>query len=181
MSSAQPLTDSTVTAEVFADIFREHPAGVAVVTADAGDGPVAMTVTSVSSVDVAPPILMFSVSGRSSSAPTIRAAQTVVVHLLDADDVEIAKLAATHGVDRFADTSSWSRLPTGEPRYHGTRAWIRGKTVSSMDAGDATIIAVEALEVGAAEGKSADPLVYHARTWHGLGDHSKLDPTGGRV
>ena len=103
------------------------------------------------------------------------------MHLLDADDVEIAKLAATHGVDRFADTSSWSRLPTGEPRYHGTRAWIRGKTVSSMDAGDATIIAVEALEVGAAEGKSADPLVYHARTWHGLGDHSKLDPTGGRV
>ena len=180
MVPTQPVTPSNVTPEVFADLFREHPGGVAVVTADAGGGPVAMTVTSVSSVDVSPPILMFSVSGRSSSAPTIRAARTVVVHLLDADDVENAKLAATHGVDRFADNSSWSRLPTGEPRYHGTRAWIRGMPVASMDAGDATIIAVWALEAGTAEGKSAAPLVYHARTWHGLGEHSRLDRPSGQ-
>lgn len=53
---------SAVSADDFKFAFRHHPAGVAVVTADAGDGPVAMTVSSLSSVAIAPPTLVFSAS-----------------------------------------------------------------------------------------------------------------------
>jgi hypothetical protein len=53
----------------------------------------------------------------SSSTATLRAAQTAVVHLLTVDELELAKLCSTSGVDRFASRSSWSRLPTGEPHY----------------------------------------------------------------
>lgn len=163
-------------AEEFKDAFRGHPGGVSVITADAGCGPVALTATSVSSVSADPPLLMFSVSDQSSSTPTIRAAETVVVHLLSAGEIDIAKLGATSGIDRFADTTIWSRLPTGEPHFPAARAWIRGRVVAKMDAGSSTVIAVEALEIKTSSAEMpCAPLVYHDRTWHGLGAGSRIE------
>src|ERR1700712_2067372 len=89
--------------DAFKLAFRNHPAGVAVITADAGDGPVGLTATSVFSVSAEPALLVFSISALSSSAPTINRADTVVVHLLGADQLELAKLFSTKGADRFAD------------------------------------------------------------------------------
>ena len=102
----------------FKDLFRGHPGGVAVITADAGDGPVALTATSVSSVSADPPLLTFSISALSSASTTLQRADTVVVHLLDADDLDLARLCATSGLDRFADRAAWSRLATGERTPH---------------------------------------------------------------
>lgn len=177
---AHPSSE-TVSPEEFKAAFRNHPAGVAVITADAGDGPVALTATSVFSVSAAPPLLVFSVSELSSSAPTIRKADTVVVHLLGAAQLDIAKLGATSGIDRFADTAIWRRLPTGEPYFPAAHAWIRGRVVNTMEAGGSTVVAVQALETKAppaddpsADAASAEPLVYHNRTWHRLGEHSKI-------
>jgi flavin reductase (DIM6/NTAB) family NADH-FMN oxidoreductase RutF len=155
--------------------FRHHAAGVAVVTADAGDGPVGITATSVFSVSAEPPLLVFSISGRSSSAPAIQRAETLVVHLLDARQLHIARLCSTSGVDRFADTSLWRRLPTGEPHFPGVPVWIRGRVVNRMEAGDSTVVALHALQAVHAEVPSATPLVYHNRTWHALGDASRID------
>lgn len=158
--------------------FRNHPGGVAVITADPGDGPVGLTATSVTSVSVDPPLIIFSVSEHSSSTPSILRSDTVVIHLLAAEQVEIAKLCATSGIDRFADRSIWSRLETGEPIFSNVTNWIRGRTVSRMSAGGSTVIAVQALRVTAPEsehvGEDERPLVYHNRTWHALGEHSKL-------
>jgi flavin reductase (DIM6/NTAB) family NADH-FMN oxidoreductase RutF len=162
-----------VTPEDFKAAFRNHAAGVAVITADAGDGPVALTATSVSSISVAPPLLVFSLSALSSSTPAIRKSHTVVVHLLSAGQLEIAKLGATHGVDRFADTSVWTRLPTGEPYFPSANAWIRGRVFHQEELNYSAIMVIEALETG---GPVADarPLVYHDRTWHQLGEHSRI-------
>jgi len=163
-------------ADSFKAVFRNHPAGVAVITADAGDGPVGLTATSVFSVSAEPPLLVFSVSGQSSSAPTILAADTVIVHLLGSEQLDLATLCATSGIDRFADTSIWDRLITGEPYFPAAQSWIRGKVIERMDAGGSTVIAVHALQAGISHGiDSAEPLVYHNRTWHRLGRHSRID------
>ncbi len=168
-------------AEDFKAAFRNHPAGVAVVTADAGDGPVAMTVTSVFSVSAVPPLLVFSASELSSSTPTIERADTVVVHLLGADRLDIGKLAATSGVDRFGPGIAWDRLPTGEPYYTEVPTWIRGRIVNRLRAGASTLFVVEALQAHSptagsvdADAAAAHPLVYHNRTWHVLGEQSKI-------
>ena len=165
-------------ADAFKELFRGHPGGVAVITADDGSGPVALTATSVASVSVDPPLLIFSVSALSSAASVITKADTVVVHLLDANDLGIAQLGATSGIDRFADRAAWSRLTTGEPVYHGVRAWVRCAVISRMDAGGSTVIAAHALgaslERGIEPGDPGDALVYHNRTWHRLGEHSRL-------
>lgn len=179
--SIAPGTDTDVLdPEAFKASFRNHPAGVAIVTADAGEGPVAMTVTSVFSVSAEPPLLVFSASASSSSTPTIRASETVVVHIPGADQLELAKLAATSGSDRFPD-GSWTRLPTGEPMYPDSDAWIRGRVVNRLEAGSSTVFLVEALSSNATNASSdetdtrvARPLVYHNRTWHVLDERSKL-------
>ncbi len=44
-----------LSADDFKSAFRNHPAGVSVVTADPGDGPVGLTATSVISVSANPP------------------------------------------------------------------------------------------------------------------------------
>lgn len=168
----------SLSAEEFKTVFRGHPGGVAVITADSPHGPVALTATSVASVSVDPPLLIFSLSEDSSAAPAIVAAPTVVVHLLDAQDLPLARLAATSGADRFSDRSAWSRLVTGEPVYHGVRAWVRCSVVERMHAGASTVIAAHAIQASVnrlvGDGDPGDALVYHNRTWHRLDDRSRL-------
>ncbi len=177
-AGARPGFDSSLSPDEFKAAFRGHPAGVAVITADAGGGPVALTATSVSSVSADPPLLIFSISAQSSTAAAFARAETVVVHLLDADDLEVAKLGATSGVDRFAETDRYSRLVTGEPVYNGVRAWLRCAVISRMDAGGSTVIAAHALQSqidrDVSSGQHGDALVYHNRSWHRLGVHSQI-------
>ncbi|MET1086505.1 MAG: flavin reductase family protein, partial [Arthrobacter sp.] len=156
---------TTLTADDFKEAFRNHPAGVSVVTADPGDGPVGLTATSVFSVSTTPPLLVFSLSGRSSSAPALRQADTVVVHLLGADQIGLAKTFSTTGIDRFADSSIWTRLVTGEPVLPAANAWLRGRIVNQMEAGDSTVVAVQVLQVKIPDAESrpagqSHPLVY---------------------
>jgi len=167
--------------EEFRAAFRNHAAGVAIVTADPGDGPVGMTATSVFSVSATPPLLVFSVSELSSATPGILAADSVVVHLLGADQTELAKRFATSGIDRFADPASWDRLPTAEPYLPAAHAWIRGAIVNRFTVGGSTLVVVNATDANYPEPDSADasaeiarPLVYHNRTWHQLGEHSRI-------
>jgi flavin reductase (DIM6/NTAB) family NADH-FMN oxidoreductase RutF len=161
--------------------FRNHAAGVALVTADPGDGPVAMTSTSVFSVSAAPPLFVFSASQLSSASDAIVRSSSVVVHLLGADQLDLAKLGSTSGIDRFADTSLWDRLPTGEPYFPAAPSWIRGTIVNRFEAGSSTLIVVNATHSEHPPTNSQDagartvrPLVYHNRVWHHLGTHSSL-------
>ncbi len=158
----------------FARAFRNHPAGVAIVTADAGGGPVGLTVTSVFSVSAEPALLVFSISGLSSSAPTIKNAETVVIHLLGAHQLDVAKLFATRGADRFADRTTWDRLTTGEPYLPAAPVWIRGRVIDRMEAGGSTVVALHALQADISAAGAA-PLVYHDRRWHHIGEHSRLE------
>jgi flavin reductase (DIM6/NTAB) family NADH-FMN oxidoreductase RutF len=169
---------NSVSPEDFKSLFRGHPGGVAVITAHGENGPVALTASSVSSVSVDPPLLIFSASAISSATPAIAAADTLIVHLLDADDIDLARLGATSGVDRFADETAWTRLATGEPVFHGVRAWARCAVVSRMDAGSSTVIAAHALQISidrhVEPGDPGNALVYHNRDWHRLGERSRL-------
>jgi len=174
-SLLRPSLQAGLSPEEFKLAFRNHAAGVAVITADAGDGPVGLTATSVFSVSAEPPLLVFSISARSSSAPTIRRAETLVVHLLGADQLHIAQLCATSGIDRFADTSLWDRLPTGEPHFLDVPVRIRGRVINRMEAGDSAVIAVHALEAHVDADAELRPLVYHSRTWHALGPASRIE------
>jgi flavin reductase (DIM6/NTAB) family NADH-FMN oxidoreductase RutF len=163
----------------FKEAFRNHPAGVSIITAQGPSGPVGLTASSVFSVSVNPPLLVFSLSGQSSSSAAILGAGSVVVHLLGADQIDLAKTFATGGIDRFEDASTWSRLITGEPVLPRANAWLRGTIVNEMSAGDSTVVAVQVLQVNISSGaerhaQQARPLVYHNRSWHSLSADSTV-------
>ena len=79
-------------------------------------------------------------------------------------------------MDRFADSSIWERLPTGEPYLPCVHAWIRGRIVNKINAGRSTVVIAEALqtkvsdsEEAANNAKESAPLAFHNQTWHRLG------------
>lgn len=159
--------------EDFKAAFRLQPAGLALITARWGEKNAALTASSLSAVSAAPPLLMFSISTQSSAVEVIRRAETAVVHLLSAENRDLAELGATSGIDRFADTSQWSPLDTGEPVFRDVPAWMRIRMVNRLPAGEAVIVIGEVQEVHIDKDRAiSDGLVYQDRTWHRIGPHS---------
>jgi flavin reductase (DIM6/NTAB) family NADH-FMN oxidoreductase RutF len=166
---------SPVSADAFKLAFRHHAAGVAVVSADVGDGPLALTASSVTSVSAEPPVLMLSVAGATRTGADLIRAGTLVVHLLGADQLPLAQRCADPTVDRFEDASTWERLPSGEPAFLGSRVRLRGRVIDRHVHGASTVLAVEVLEVSVADDAAERaPLAFHDRTWHRLDEGSRL-------
>lgn len=164
-----PFDPSAVSAEEFKHAFRHHASGVAVVTADDGSGPVAMTVSSVFSVSAEPPALVFSLSATSSATPHVLAAGSVVVHLLAPENAHIAKLAASHGVERFGTDVAWERLATGEPVYSDVHTWLRGEIIEEVVIGGSVVVIVHITQTHLDEAEDR-PLLYHNRRWASLAE-----------
>lgn len=101
------LPDREAVAEGFKAAFREHPAGIALITASTPEGPVGLTASSVASVGLDPVALTFSVTRATGSAGALLSADTILVHLLDARHVEIAKQFSFTGGERFTPEQGW--------------------------------------------------------------------------
>ena len=171
-----PTGHAIPTAELFKDAFRAHPAGLAVITAQGPDGPVGLTASSVSSVSAEPPVLTFSVSTASSSAAVLVEAGTLVVHLLGADQLGVARLFAARGADRFGGALAWLPLPTGEPLLTDAPWALRCRILHRLPVGGSMIVAAEVLSIEQGDdGGGGGPLVYHNRSYHRLGDQTVLD------
>jgi flavin reductase (DIM6/NTAB) family NADH-FMN oxidoreductase RutF len=160
-------------ANAFKGVFRRHPAGVAVITTVIDGQPVGFTATSVISVSADPPLLAFSVDSASSAWRALASAETLVVNFLSAAQVEVSARFATSGIDRFA-TTDWFPLPSGEPVLVGSAAWVRGEVVQRTPVGRSFLVSVLALESDVPAEVPSGPLVYHDRSYHGIGDHSVL-------
>ncbi|NEX46651.1 flavin reductase family protein [Pseudotabrizicola algicola] len=164
-----------MTAHTLSDAFREafrcHPAGVAVLAADPGDNPVAMTVSSLISVSADPPTVAFSLSTRSGSTASVLAAGSMVIHLLRYRDLDLALLGATPGADRFGADVPWERLPSGEPRYTAVATWFRAKIIGTLPLQGATVVTAELVEGSCGAPPNApelESLIYMDRRWHRL-------------
>ncbi|WP_255867220.1 flavin reductase family protein [Arthrobacter sp. zg-Y844] len=175
MTRNTALCERNVT-DAFKDAFRAHPAGVAIITADGGSGPVGLTASSVSSVSAEPPILSFSLASTHGTAGLIAASETVVVHLLGSENAGLAALFARQGADRFGSTRTRT-LPGGEPLLEEAPVALRCRIDGRIPVGSSILIAATVLEIlpGSTE---QEPLVYHNRTYHRLGGHSVLGQAG---
>lgn len=168
--AADPTADG-VTGDEFKQLFRQHPAGVAVITLAGPDGPVGFTATSVISVSAAPPMLAFAVASTSSSWQAVRRADTVLVNFLDASCAHLSTQFARRGAERFTGTD-YALLPTGEPLLTEAAAWLRARVVERIPTGESRLVTLHALETQIA--RTDQPLVYHDRTYHGIGAHTRL-------
>lgn len=160
--------DLLATPDLLRSVFRRHAAGVAVITARGEAGPVGFTATSLSSVSAEPPLLSFGVGTGSSSWPAIAAADHVGVHILGEHQQELAATFARSGADRFGPPTAWREGPEGVPVLDGVVAWLVGRVVARIPAGDHRIVLAEVVH-GDPSG-AGRPLLYHQGRFQRLRD-----------
>ena len=150
----------TVSADGYRSALRRHPAGVVVITLMSDTGPVGFTATSFTSLSLNPPLVSFNITDTSSSIAALRRAQSVAVHLLNEEQLPVARRFSASADQRFADTQSWSTLPTGEPLIAGTPAWLRATLSQLIPAGDSTLVIAQVTHLHCVD-DATPPLVYH--------------------
>lgn len=150
---------AAVDPDTFRAAFRQHPAGVAVITVWGPQGPAGFTATSLASASLDPPLLTFVVSDTASSWVALSTATHLVVNLLDADARDVADRFATSGINRFAPPTRWRRLDTGEPRLEDVNGWLRGRIHERVPVGDHHLVVAEVVEAETYAAKG--PLVHH--------------------
>lgn len=160
-------TPRLASADLLRSVFRQHAAGVAVITA-AGEGPVGFTATSLNSVAAEPPLVSFGVGTGSSSWPVIAESGHVGVHILGEHQGALAATFARSGADRFAPPTSWRTGPEGVPVLDGVLAWLVCRVVARIPAADHRIVVAQAV-VGDPAG-SGRPLLYHQGRFNALRD-----------
>ena len=140
--------DPRIDAERFRQVLGHLPTGVTVVTAHHPEGPVAMSANSVTSVSLAPPLILFCPAKSSTSWPKIRESARFCVNVFAAHHEEASRRFAARGVDRFAG-----------PALDDAVAWIECTISAEHDAGDHLIVVGAVDQLDMREGE-ADPLVF---------------------
>ena len=146
-------------------MMRRFPAPVAVVTTIVDGERFGLTVGSLVSLSLAPPLVGISIGKDSSSHEPLRRAGGWTASLLSAAQADVAQHFARSGIPPLA---LWVGVDVREsargPLVDGALGWLQCLTVSQHEAGDHTIFVgeVEAIELGA----SGAGLVYRGGTYH---------------
>lgn len=153
--------------DAFAQAFRRHAAGVAVITALTPEGrPVGFTATSLASLAAVPPLATFNMARTASSWPAIEHTDRVAIHMLGQEDFAVATIMAGDNARRF-DGDHWEPGPHGLPILKNVTAWMVGTIVARTAVADNAMIAVQ-IDEGAL-GEPDEPLLYHERSFRALG------------
>jgi len=152
--------------ESLRDVMRGWPTGVAVVTSQFNEHAHGMTVNSLASVSLDPPIIVVSLATQARTWNLVNASQTFAVTLLDSTQQLIADIFAgkvTDDGDRFAGLETLT-LVTGVPLLKAGRAYLDCVVLQSIPLPKSTLFVGE---VKAAQGDlSRTPLLYLNRSYH---------------
>ena len=158
MSEQHSYTTAESAQQGFLEVFRRHGSGVAIVTLNKPSGePTGFTATSLASLSLLPPRASFNMSIMASSYPAISSSDSLLIHTLSVDNLDLAKQFSGEASERFAGIDLLEG-PDGLPLIPGASGYLHGKIVARHMVGDAAMIAVEILSGGIAS--DADGLVY---------------------
>jgi flavin reductase ActVB len=144
---------------LFVDAMASLASGVAVITARKRDGhPCGLAATSVVSYSAHPPSLLASVSHASRCHDALAGSDRFGVHILRAEESELAHVFAGKGDDKFAGVD-W-RWDHDVPELRGTLAYLRCRRADSFHRYDHTIL-IGDIETGRLE--QGEPLLYARR------------------
>jgi flavin reductase (DIM6/NTAB) family NADH-FMN oxidoreductase RutF len=142
------------------------PHGVAVVTVDVRGQRAGLTIASLVSLSLEPPLVGVAIRRDAALHELLRESGEFAVSLLAEGQEGVAQHFA-RGVPPIA---LWEgigvREGNGPPQLEGALGWLRGRVVSEHETGDHTFFvgSVESAERGPAE----SPLVFHRQGYAGL-------------
>jgi len=154
-----------MTGDELREVMRRFPAPVAVVTTELDGQRFGLTVGSLVSLSLEPPLVGISIGRDSSSYEPIRRAGGWTVSLLSGAQGAVAQHFARSGIPPVA---LWSGVDVRDgargPLVEGSLGWLECRTISEHEAGDHTILvgAVESVQLGAL----GQGLVYRDGAYH---------------
>jgi len=154
------------TGEDLRGLMRFWPHGVSVLTVDYDGDRMGVTLSSLVSLSLDPPLVGISVGKQASCYELLRRAGAFAVSLLGSGQEELAR--------RFASGHPpivhWRGVETREgrvaPLVEGGVGWIEARTVAEHDVGDHTFFVGAVVTVE--RGPSTQALMYRDREYHGL-------------
>jgi flavin reductase (DIM6/NTAB) family NADH-FMN oxidoreductase RutF len=158
--------------EALREAMRRVASPVVVVTVEpAGEAPRGATIGSFTSVALDPPLVSFNVTRGTRLHAALKAARRFAVHLLAADQADLAAHFAELEPDGEAQFAPFApERPGGgaPPVLDGTLGVLQCRRERCFEAGDHTVFVgrVTAVEPG----REAPPLVYHARAYRTVGE-----------
>jgi flavin reductase (DIM6/NTAB) family NADH-FMN oxidoreductase RutF len=154
-----------MTGEELREVMRRFAAPVAVVTTELEGERFGLTVGSLVSLSLTPPLVGISLGKDSSSYEPVRRAGGWAASLLAGSQADVAQHFARRGIPPVA---LWAGVdvrdsPRG-PLVDGALGWLQCRTISEPDAGDHTIFIgeVETIELGT----PGAGLVYRGGAFH---------------
>lgn len=153
-------------ARALRDAMGAWATGVAVATTlDARGAPVGMTINSLASVSLEPPLLLWSARHGVPPFDAFEASAHFAVHVLAADQQALSDRFAQVDHDKFAGVD-WEGGLHGLPLLRGGLARFQCRVVHRHPGGDHLILVGEVLEFERREGA---PLLFHAGGYRRLG------------
>jgi flavin reductase (DIM6/NTAB) family NADH-FMN oxidoreductase RutF len=156
----------------FKDVMGLFPTGVSVVsTVDAEGEAYGVTVNSIVSVSLNPPLILFCLDNQVSGLRHFDLNQDVLVSFLGFEQKDVSDFFATPGTERSWKSPYFRRhsefnLPALERSF----SELKGKVVKTYPGGDHTIllIKIESVRQGALVLSKRGPLVYFKRDYRSL-------------
>ena len=154
-----------MTGDELRTVMRRFPAPVAVLTGADDREEFGLTVGSLASVSLEPPLVAVAVGKDSARHEPLRNAGAFVVSLLSEAQGDIAQHFARSGVPPVALWVGVAARPGAHgPLLEGALAWLECTTWAEYDAGDHTLFLGEV--VSTEFGKNGRGLVYRGSTYH---------------
>jgi flavin reductase (DIM6/NTAB) family NADH-FMN oxidoreductase RutF len=143
------------------------PTTVTIVAAVRADGPLGATANAVTSLSLAPPLVLACLDHGSRTLGAIQADRRFSVNVLAADQADLARRFST----KDPHDEKWAQVPwheeQGLPRIEGTVLWIGCRLHETHDGGDHVVLVGE---VAALDDGERRPLVFHEGGYRGLED-----------
>ena len=147
-------------------LMRFWPHGVCILTVDYEGDRMGVTVSSLVSLSLEPPLVGVAIGKAASCYELLRHAGAWSVSLLGSEQDELARRFAAG----YPPIVHWDGVTVREgavaPLIEGAVGWIEARTRAEHDAGDHTFFIGDVIAVE--RGPATNALMYRDRTYHGL-------------
>jgi flavin reductase (DIM6/NTAB) family NADH-FMN oxidoreductase RutF len=146
-------------------LFRRWPAGVSVVVTEVEGRRAALTVSSLASLSLEPPLVGISIALEASLHELLRDSGTWAASLLAGDQERLAQ----HFARSVPPIALWNGIDVrdDDPRLLvGAAGWLTARTVEEVRTGDHTFFVGELLTIE--ESTASTSLAYAHRAYHAL-------------
>lgn len=164
------LQQNLVQASDYREAMSRFAGAVHVVTTEGAAGKRGTTIIATCSVSDSPPTILVCLNRANTANDLFQTNGVFALNTLAADQIEVAHafsgLTGLNQEERFA-SAEWDVIQTGVPTLQNALAVFDCRLIEAKDVASHRILFGEV--VGLRIGDASKPLIYHARSYHGLG------------